>query len=162
MEAIWMSSSRPTSILSEIETGQNLSAGALAYFQARTKNAWHSYILAKFVEEERAGRLTKAKLARRIGKSPEVISRLLGGPGNWTADTVSDLLLGICGEEARPDSTPILGRPVRNYRADPRELPEWATSSPEPQALREQGESRLGVEAPAPQRMGLESVLACS
>ena len=34
-------------------------------------------------------------MARRIHKRPEQITRLLGAPGNWTLDTVSDLLLGM-------------------------------------------------------------------
>jgi hypothetical protein len=43
--------------------------------------------------------LSQADLARRLGKRPEIISRLLGAPGNWGLDTVSDLLFAISGAE---------------------------------------------------------------
>src|SRR5947209_2537173 len=41
---------------------------------------------------------------------PEVITRLLGAPGNWTLETISDLLLGIAGEELEPTSSSLLNR----------------------------------------------------
>jgi hypothetical protein len=44
------------------------------------------------------GKISKADLARRIGRKPEQISRWLGAAGNWTIDTVSDLLLGMSAE----------------------------------------------------------------
>jgi hypothetical protein len=49
-------------------------------------------------EFKKAG-ISRATLARRLGKRPEQVSRLLGGPGNWTLDTVSDLLFAINGAE---------------------------------------------------------------
>jgi len=41
----------------------------------------------------------KAKLARRLDKRPEQITRWLSEPGNLTFDTLSDLLLGLSGAE---------------------------------------------------------------
>jgi hypothetical protein len=87
-----------------------------AYFHARVLNSFYQFVLGKFLEEERAGRLTKAELARRIERKPEVISRLLGAPGNWGLETATDLLLGICGEELIPNSSPLVGRACRNYQ----------------------------------------------
>ncbi|MEC7593676.1 MAG: hypothetical protein VYA64_09600, partial [Pseudomonadota bacterium] len=50
--------------------------------------------------EFRKSGLTQAELARRMGRRPEVVSRMLGAPGNWRLDTVSDLLFAISGAEA--------------------------------------------------------------
>ena len=110
-----MSTSQTKSILSELRNGEPIPPHVQAYFQERLKNRLHSFILRKFMEEERAGRLTKAALARRMAKRPEIVTRLLGAPGNWTLDTVSDLLLGIAAEELEPASTSLLNRPPRNY-----------------------------------------------
>jgi hypothetical protein len=76
----------------------NLSAGTRAFFQARLKRRLYTLVLEKFKEAASEG-LTKAELARRTGRKPEVITRFMQTPSNWRLDTVSDLLLGICGEE---------------------------------------------------------------
>jgi hypothetical protein len=89
-----MSTSR-TSFLSEILSGGVIPAGKLAYFRQRFRNKLHAMVLTEFAYLEKAGELTKAELARRIGKKPEQITRWLMAPGNWTMDTVSDLLLGM-------------------------------------------------------------------
>lgn len=68
------------------------------YFQTRLRNRLFDFILGKFLDEQKKG-LTKAILARRIGKTPDVINRWLGAPSNLTVDTMSDLLLGISAEE---------------------------------------------------------------
>lgn len=80
-----------------------------AYFRARLRNRLFNHILEKFVAEQKNG-LTKAALGRRIGKPPEMINRWLGTPSNLTLDTVSDLLLGICGEELVPRSESVLNK----------------------------------------------------
>lgn len=108
-----------TSFLSEIESGDAIPLGKLAYLRERTRNRLYGFIVSKFIERSKTG-LTKADLARRIGKKPEVVTRLLGAPGNWTIDTLSDLLVGICGEELKPESVTLLNRAPRNHVA-----PEW-------------------------------------
>jgi hypothetical protein len=113
-EMKFMSTSRKKPLLSEIKSGDPLPPHTLAYFQERLKNRIFNYVLGKFLEAEREG-LTKAELARRIGKRPEIVTRLLGAPGNWTLDTVSDLLLGIAAEELEPETRSLLNRPRRNY-----------------------------------------------
>lgn len=110
-----MSSSARQVMLSELREG-TLSPGTRAYFQARTRNRIYDFIMRKFLAEERKG-LKRAELARRIGRRPEVMTRLLGAPGNWTIDTVSDLLLGIAGEELELSSSSPLNAPLRNERA---------------------------------------------
>lgn len=110
-----MPTSQIPSMLSEVAAGLPIPLEKRAYFHARVLNSFYQFVLGKFLEEERAGRLTKAELARRIERKPEIISRLLGAPGNWGLQTATDLLLGICGEELQPTSAPLLGRPPRNF-----------------------------------------------
>ena len=47
--------------------------------------------------EDKAGRegITRAQLARRSGKRPEQVTRMLGSPGNWTLETLTGLLLAM-------------------------------------------------------------------
>jgi hypothetical protein len=115
-----VTTSRPTHFLSEIEAGNvRIPPGKLAYFQERLRNRIYNFVISRFFEAERNG-LTKALLARRLGSDPAVVSRLLGAPGNWTLDTVSNLLLGIAAEELKPASSSVLNRKPRNFLA-----PEW-------------------------------------
>lgn len=105
-------------MLSEIKSGAPIPLEVRAYFHARTKNRLFDFILSKFIEKEMSGELTKAELARRMEKRPEVVTRLLSAPGNWTLETVSDLLLGIGAEELEPASSSLLNRPPRNYSGE--------------------------------------------
>jgi plasmid maintenance system antidote protein VapI len=63
-------------------------------------------LLERFFEAQTAG-LTKAELARRIGRPPEMVHRWLAAPRNLTLDTVCELLLGISGEEFMLTTAPI-------------------------------------------------------
>jgi hypothetical protein len=49
------------------------------------------------MEEFTKSGLSQADLARRLGKGTDIVCRLLGGPGNWTLDTLSDLMFAISG-----------------------------------------------------------------
>jgi hypothetical protein len=85
-----------TPTLSESEeVGAEIPYGVLAYFRSRLNNRMHELVLNEFAAQEREGRTTRAELARRIRRKPEQITRWLGSPGNWTLETVSDLLLGM-------------------------------------------------------------------
>lgn len=117
MEAIFEMSSLATTISSEKANLDTLTRGTRAYFQARLKNRLYNLVLTKFRQKADAGLLTKAQLARRMGRQPEVISRLLGAPGNWTLDIVSDLLLAISGEELDATSSDPEKKPSRNARS---------------------------------------------
>lgn len=112
-----MSYSQTNTISSEIASDAPISAGTLAYLEARAKNAFYDFVLTKFKDAERNG-LTRAKLARRLGKRPDHISRLLGAPGNWTLGTVAELLVGIGREELLPNSKSFLNRPLRNLQPE--------------------------------------------
>ena len=85
--------------LSEILSGQFIPSGKRAYFQERLRNRIYSLILEEFVHKSEVENLTQKTLANRIGKGPDQINRWLSSPGNWTIDTISDLLLGISGSE---------------------------------------------------------------
>jgi hypothetical protein len=128
-----MTTSQKTAFLSEINSGKPIPPNKLAYFQARLRNRLYDFIVTKFADKEKNEGLTKAELARRIGRKPEVVTRLLGAPGNWTIDTISDLLLGISGEELEPASSSLKNDRPRNFVG-----PEWLkpngvqTSSREP------------------------------
>src|SRR5438046_2923199 len=109
-----------TSMLSKPEGANLIPVGTLGYFRGR--NRWRAYDLV-LTEFQKSG-LCQADLARRLGKRPEVISRLLGAPGNWGLDTVSDLLFAISGSEAYYSVSRPLDMPSKNYTQ-----PEWL---PEP------------------------------
>jgi hypothetical protein len=73
--------------------------GTFGYFQARNKRNAYDLVMDEFAKSE----LSQAGLARRLGKGTDVVCRLLGGPGNWTLNTLSDLLFAISG------ATPVFG-----------------------------------------------------
>jgi hypothetical protein len=112
-----MTSSATSPVLSEKRNLDSLSAGTRAYFRNRTKNRLYNLVLMKFRQEADAGRLTQAKLARRMGKKPEVVNRLLASPSNWGLETLSDLLLAIAGEEIDDTSSDPEARPAHNARS---------------------------------------------
>ncbi|MCJ2067987.1 helix-turn-helix domain-containing protein [Methylobacterium sp. J-030] len=70
----------------------------LVYFQDRLRSRLYDLVIGEF-EQARIDGLTQAKLARRLGKKPEQIHKWLSSPGNWTLNTVSNLLLGISSTE---------------------------------------------------------------
>jgi len=95
-----MTTSQATSFLSEILNGEPIPIGKLAYFRARLSNRIHELVLAEFVRLERERKINKAELARRLGRKPEQVTRWLGAAGNWTIETLSDLMLGMGCEPA--------------------------------------------------------------
>jgi hypothetical protein len=106
--------SQTNSVLSQIEDSGPIPSGTLAYLCERVRNNFFHYVMTKFREAESRG-LTKAELARRIGKTPDRVSHMLGSPDNWTIDTVTLFLVGICREELQPYSASYLGRPKRRW-----------------------------------------------
>lgn len=86
-----MTTSQKNAFLSEILEGKPIPLGKLSYFRARLKNELYDAVITHFLEKN----ISKAELARRLGKKPEQITRWLSSPGNWTLDTLSDLLLGM-------------------------------------------------------------------
>ena len=113
-----MQSSRNPSMLGELDDLDTLSRGTRAYFQQRQRNRLYNLMMAKFRAAEENDGLTKAKLARRMGTSPSVISRMFRSPGNLRLDTMSDVLLAISGEELDATSSSPSKRAARNYNAN--------------------------------------------
>lgn len=112
-----MTSSATNSILSEKKNLDRLSHATRAYFQNRTKNRVHNLVLTKFRQEKEAGRLTQALLAKRMGKTPDQISRILNYPSNLGLEMLSDLLLAIVGEEIDATSSDPEKRAPANARS---------------------------------------------
>jgi hypothetical protein len=111
-------------VLSQLAGGDPIPKGMMNFLSARAQNKFFDYVHAKLREAEKAG-LKRSDLARRIGKTPSRLSHVLAEPGNWTIDTVTELLIGICNEEIEPASRSVLGRPPRNI--GPVEV--WAESA---------------------------------
>ena len=84
-----------TSMLSEPHDDKTVPATTLSYFRHRLKQRIFNAMMTEF----KASNMTKADLARRLGKDPAQISKILSGPGNVTLETVSDVLFAISGGE---------------------------------------------------------------
>jgi hypothetical protein len=117
--------SQQTSMLSNPSGDEPVPAGTLAYFQSRNRSRIYEAVLQEFLRSD----IPQATLARRMGKRAEQVSRILGAPGNWTLDTVSDVLFAISGAEPVYGVQYPLKEPPRNYQQ-----PEWLISGGEPAA----------------------------
>lgn len=75
-----------------------LSDRHIFYFRQRLKNRLFQSVIACFARQAETKGLTKRDLALRLKKDPAQLTRLLSGSGNWTLDTVSELLLAMDSE----------------------------------------------------------------
>ena len=114
-------STSQTSFLSKPTTDKKIELEALAYMRSRAKRRAYNLVIKEF---KKSG-ISKAELARRLGKGADRVSRMLGGPGNWTIATVSDLLFAISASEPSWDLAYPLDRPVRNDKR-----PHWLDDQP--------------------------------
>jgi transcriptional regulator with XRE-family HTH domain len=99
-----------------------VSPSVLSYFEGRNRYKVFDLVWDEF----RASGLTQAALARRLGMSPPQLNRLLKSPGNWTLDTVSNLLFAIRGGEPAYHVNYPLEQPARNDNQ-----PQWLEKEPE-------------------------------
>lgn len=83
------------SFLSDVLNADRIPVGKLAYFRGRLINRIHALVIEEFDRLSKAGKINKAQLAKRIGREPAQVTRWLGSPGNWTIETLSDLLLAM-------------------------------------------------------------------
>src|SRR5438270_926046 len=90
-----MTTSPKKSLISAVLDNERLEPYHLGYFQARMRNRIHDLVLSSFLEAAEQKGVTKADIARRLGKKPEQITRWLAAPGNWTFNTASNLLLAL-------------------------------------------------------------------
>jgi hypothetical protein len=87
-----MNTYQPTSLAKDLLSDEALHPEHLGYLHARAQNKAHDCVLGVFVEEAEERGINKAYIARRLGKRPEVVGRCLTAPGNWTLDTLAELL----------------------------------------------------------------------
>lgn len=88
-----MSISQTTNWLNRPDNPERTSLDAEAYMRSRNQSLAHQMILAEF---KKSG-INQTELAKRTGKGTDIISRLIGRPGNWTLNTLSDLLFAMSG-----------------------------------------------------------------
>ena len=79
--------------LSKPESDKKISAGTLAYINTRTLLRAHTLV----IKELKQSGISQGQLARRLGKAPEVVSRMLSRPRNLELKTLSELLFAISG-----------------------------------------------------------------
>jgi len=101
-----MRTSQTTTGLSRPTTDQKISVGTLAYINARNRQREYDIVIKEF----EASGITQATLANRMGKSPEVICRLLSRPQNWESDTFSGLIFAISGGVPKYEITYPIGK----------------------------------------------------
>src|SRR6266446_7694343 len=112
-----MNTYQPMSLATGLLSDDPLDPEHLGYLHARAQNKAHDCVLAVFADEAGARGINRAYIARRLRKRPEVVSRCLTAPGNWTLDTLGELL-GSMGYDvdinARSFRNPILPNRVHD------------------------------------------------
>lgn len=71
---------------------ERLTAAQVGYLEAFAQDRAHDMVRELFMSIPKEEGITRAFLARRLGKKPEQITRWLSVPGNWTLNTLADLL----------------------------------------------------------------------
>lgn len=82
-----------------------------AYFRQRVRNQLHQALLRELSRQEKAGLVTRATLAARLGWSEKRLLRFIGGAGAWNLGAASDIYVALGGELAAdfrplPEPTP--------------------------------------------------------
>ena len=67
----------------------------IGYFDGAVQSEAHEAVLNAFLKMAEEEGITRSFVARRLNKPREQITRWLGGPGNWTLDTLTNLALAI-------------------------------------------------------------------
>lgn len=109
-----MITSQKTFTLSKPSGDDPIPLNVLGFLRAHNKYNVYELVLNEF---QRSG-LTQAQLARRIRKNPDRVCKILGGPGNWTLDTIADLLFAISGGVAKYSMSYPLDEAARNISTD--------------------------------------------
>lgn len=95
-------------------TNSQIPEEEIAYYNRRLQNRVFDEVIQAFAHEAKAGRISRATLAKRIGKKPEQITRYLSNPSNFTLDTISTILIGL-GAELDPTVAFLRDKPAINY-----------------------------------------------
>ena len=89
--------------LSEILDSETIPIGRLVYLRERLRDHLYNIVIEEFLRQKKAKTINNKKLARKIGRRPDQVSRWLSAPSNWTLDTISDLLAGMGSELKLPE-----------------------------------------------------------
>jgi hypothetical protein len=98
--------------LAKPEGDEQISEFAFGYVSEAAREEIFDYIVKAMIESG----ITKATLAKRLGKDPAQVTRILQAPANWTVDTLAELLFAIDGRMFRPDAYLPSHEPVANQR----------------------------------------------
>lgn len=77
----------------------------LTYYSRLAQNLIFDALISAFAQEAKAGRISRSKLAKRIGKTPEKITRIFANPTNLKIKTLGLLLRGLDAQLERPQIT---------------------------------------------------------
>ena len=93
-----MTTSAPMSLKSASSLeDEKLTAAQIGYLKGDAQNRAHEVVLKAFLEESASNaEVSRAFMARRLGKDASQITKFLGASGNWTLETLA-LLLGAIG-----------------------------------------------------------------
>lgn len=84
---------------SDLQQDGTIPVALRSYFAQRLLNRVHQELLTLIRRmEANDSEFSKRKLAKRLDKKPEQLSRWLSYPSNMTLETVSDLFIGMCCE----------------------------------------------------------------
>jgi hypothetical protein len=111
-----MTISPSTPRLSEPQPLRRIRDSDLAYVKTRNKLKAFTTV---HQELKRSG-ISRRDLGIRLGKGDDRVSHLLSAPGNWTLDTISELLWAISGGVPTFGIAYPLNLPPRNHRR-----PDW-------------------------------------
>ena len=85
--------SRQNALLAKPAGDERIPERTLGYVSQYTKDAMFDFVTTAFIESG----LSKSSLAKRLGKDPAQLTRILHQPGNWTIETCAELLFAING-----------------------------------------------------------------
>lgn len=91
-----------------------LSEGDLIYHRQRLRNRFFDCVLHALADRLQSQKISRGAIAKRMGKDPAQVSRLLSYPSNLTIDTLSDVLLAL-GADLTLDHFLVENGPRSNY-----------------------------------------------